>query len=1159
MYRTFKISVFDIVAAGGKEFAAVNIIDGRLVVNNECCDLRPLRQRYNPETKELAPSVIDSILCAESMLTMHYGKVIGAGDYSDKSSNREAVQDSEVPAAYNNTLYDFITVDCSGGNDSDDYVKVIKDLLCFDGLYLPLSKLEAVGYIPHSYAEVADIAGVKYIRYRAAMQSASENRQCKMTMTTYPWAGFARTISGDALYLSKPTQTAQKAIARQGLGKSNGNIVEDFKFSFAIVPDLKTDITFAARCFDDAKNEITNDIITVKKTATDGCGFITPGKASELAGRLGLNYMPSAFQIRYGQVKGILLVFDFHKYTGGVVKEDILFTESMWKSNFDVEKAEFLVANVSKPPRSYSEWNYQMFTTLNNCLSFEDIRPYLEDIRAHMEKALSSPEAALKFLGILSDISDMDNDEGNEYSCVDKVSAVISANPQLAMNIKWVKQSIKRKIDLVSKKMLFGKIPMPQSSISIMAPDPLAFFNRLRRSYDGGYGFAEGELIVPMHKKAKELAAREFGYGGYKGELLAARNPLTHYAQNRKLNCVSHKGSEYWYRHLNQVLIFNAHDETVLGMGGADHDGDSCINTKLFTDKFTQADYIIYNANDTGDKQAKVVLTEEVMQKGIRANLQQNMLGVICNINTRALELMNDPAALRKFVMLAGYTGDRSFGAEDIPQMPYYPKFKDTDTAKTYLERLNHILTTLSELEVDRPKTGYINRFVANQQEYTLPFAPYWFANIKGQLDSYENRPTESFKQNRFKEPVRILSKSYNDGKIVKVIYDTLKENRKTRENWIQRTIEMLNDGDTVMANIQRFVQEEILDMEIDTDSCFSIIESLKNASALDMDEAARVMEDVRTAYKNYCRDIAGNIKAMKNGSISKDDFDNALENIINQSDERLRSISTDRAALAYAAYTLSLENGYGSQSFPFLVTLDGMAALLNDVRTTDFYEINIRRTIPRGLAQMLDNAAHLIVYNRQFRLPEYADPSKTYFGDVNLPNGSYELHRDIKGGVFVIVPKPAPKNKLNMIPVNDRAEFSLKVSYKASELLSPNQNGEYITRLMAEGVITFREATINRNIQYCVYADDIWVGSIFDDQANNWVLKKEVVRQLLGKEYALVGIPRTGVKTNSNSFTTGSGKARTAQVLTFVQAKPVEERVTDVMPVHTAAEAVAV
>jgi len=1132
MYQTFKTAVFNPLKMNGEEIPVVRIIDDRLVINAECCDLRPIRERYNPDTKELTPSVVDSIACAESVMAKHYGKL--------------AWEEIAGEVVERNTLHDFITVDCSDGNDTDPNVKPIKELLCFDGLYMPLSALQAIGYAPHDEVETVNIAGVEYVRYRAAMQSASENRQCKLTMTTFKWERFAKTISGDARYLFEPTQTAQKAIARQGLGKTNGNIIEGFHFTFAAVPDLETDITFAARCYSDVINEITAETLTVKKVATDGCGFISPAKAKELAERLELSYVPSALQVRYGQIKGILLVFDFHKYSNGTIKEDILFTESMRKSDFDTEKAQFLVANVSKPPRSYTEWNYQMLTTLNCCLGFDDILPYVENIKAHMEKALSCPEAALKFLGILSDISSLDGDDDDDgYNCVDKVSAVIQANPQLAMNIRWVKQSIKKKIDLVSKKMLFGKIPMPESSVSIMAPDPLAYFNRLRHD-NGSYGFTEGELVVPLYKRAKELAAHEFMYGDYQGELLATRNPLTHHAQIRKLKCVDHAESAYWYRHLGQVTIFNAHDETVLGMGGADHDGDICITTKLFTEKFQQADYIIYNANDTGDKQEKVVLTEEVVQHGILTNLQQNMLGIICNINTRCLELMNDPAALRKLLNLAGYTDNRSFGIKETPQLPYKPKFRDETAAVAYLEKLNHQLTTLSELEVDRPKTGYMNRFCANQQEYALPFTPYWFAKIKGQLEKFHNRSGESFYTNRLGESVRALTKIYNDGKLVKTVSDTLKVNQKN-ERWVQRTVDMMSDGDTIMANIQRFVQEQILDMEIDANNCFSIVESLKNASILDMAEVERIMESVRGVFKVYCRDIAGNIRAMRDGYINQDDFTNALENIIGICDERLRGISTDRAALAYAAYELSLENGYGSQSFPFLVVLDGMCALLDNVRTTDYYEINLLREMAhsnaRTLSRVVGKATHVIVYNRKIRLPENVDPSKTYFGNVTLPNGSYEVHRDLKGSISLIVPKPTPKDRLNIVPINESLPFSFKVSYKASELSLEHQNGEYVTRLMAAGIVTFMESTMKGNVQYCVYADDTWVGTIFNDQANGWVMRKEVVKTLMGNAYVFISVPKTGVKTNSNSFVTGTGKMRSAQVLTFAQAKPVKER----------------
>ena len=152
-----------------------------------------------------------------------------------------------------------------------------------------------------------------------------------------------------------------------------------------------------------------------------------------------------------------------------------------------------------------------------------------------------------------------------------------------------------------------------------------------------------------------------------------------------------------------------------------------------------------------------------------------------------------------------------------------------------------------------------------------------------------------------------------------------------------------------------------------------------------------------------------------------------------------------------------------------------------------------------------------------------------------------------------MIVPKAAPKKKLHVVPYSNDAVFSLKVTYKASELLPEHQNGEYVTGLMANSTITFKETTMAGNIQYCVYAGDVWCGSVFDDQTNGWVLRKEVVKTLLGNNYSFVEIPRTGVKSNTNSFTTSTGNVRTAQVLSFKLAKPGIVPVQDVTPLAVA------
>ncbi len=77
MYFTFKTNLFsEVMTKDNRPAPAVKAIDGHLAINNEYCDLRVIRERYNPATKELTASAVDSILGAESFLTKHYGKRI---------------------------------------------------------------------------------------------------------------------------------------------------------------------------------------------------------------------------------------------------------------------------------------------------------------------------------------------------------------------------------------------------------------------------------------------------------------------------------------------------------------------------------------------------------------------------------------------------------------------------------------------------------------------------------------------------------------------------------------------------------------------------------------------------------------------------------------------------------------------------------------------------------------------------------------------------------------------------------------------------------------------------------------------------------------------------------------------------------------------------
>jgi len=51
MYQTFKTAVFNPIIVGGKEISVMNIVNDRLFINGEYCDLRIIKERHNPEIR----------------------------------------------------------------------------------------------------------------------------------------------------------------------------------------------------------------------------------------------------------------------------------------------------------------------------------------------------------------------------------------------------------------------------------------------------------------------------------------------------------------------------------------------------------------------------------------------------------------------------------------------------------------------------------------------------------------------------------------------------------------------------------------------------------------------------------------------------------------------------------------------------------------------------------------------------------------------------------------------------------------------------------------------------------------------------------------------------------------------------------------------------
>ena len=63
MFNTFKTAVFGkVTAKDGTKAPAVRIIDNRLVINGDYCDLRTVKERYNPDSKTLTVSAVDNMI-----------------------------------------------------------------------------------------------------------------------------------------------------------------------------------------------------------------------------------------------------------------------------------------------------------------------------------------------------------------------------------------------------------------------------------------------------------------------------------------------------------------------------------------------------------------------------------------------------------------------------------------------------------------------------------------------------------------------------------------------------------------------------------------------------------------------------------------------------------------------------------------------------------------------------------------------------------------------------------------------------------------------------------------------------------------------------------------------------------------------------------------
>ena len=346
----------------------------------------------------------------------------------------------------------------------------------------------------------------------------------------------------------------------------SGKNTVTFPYSFAVIPDCETKRVETVDYIEDLT--VVEKEIELDFNLFDGEGMISPRLAKQWSEDLGLEHVPSAFIIRNSFLKGMLCVFDYHKFSDecgihiakdvwgneiNVRDQDIIFTASQLKTwnaygsckeyidNCKKNHMEFGVTRYTpEQDADYVFTNYQFLQVLN--LSDEDVETlcsqtveYLNDI------ILDSPEKSLLYM--LGKVANEEFD-GNIYEKLhDNVTKSLLLNNDLLKD-PYIQSHLMQSLNKKIRESYIGNLII-DGNYSMNVADPFALSQHL--------------FSLPV----TGLLARDQHYNGYWNKkcvekTVACRAPLTARSEVTKLNLVRSEDIDKWYEHLqNGVTIYN--------------------------------------------------------------------------------------------------------------------------------------------------------------------------------------------------------------------------------------------------------------------------------------------------------------------------------------------------------------------------------------------------------------------------------------------------------------------------------------------------------------------------------------------------------------------------------------------------------------------------
>ena len=484
-------------------------------------------------------------------------------------------------------LFRGVVIDFSDGHKSEKLNEAISTIALKEGIKLIFDNL------------AQKIVGVKEMHVKRVLRSASQFRAAKATFSDSAQQEQIREFASFntlASYTGKEMSPAKVEAYISNVLSSSLSAGQGY--TSISVPDFSTIIAKEEVIVFDKDRGVLKKLRNeqIKITATDGGGVITPSAAITVAKRLGVispgearrlrkvysegglkallqekawrKKVPSAFQVRYGWQKGLLVVaeHDFRDEQGqtfdlvfgdgatkGLVKkvEYVLKGGKVEKVTREdgVEDVNLAVVNVAKPkPRKWQTLTYQYIT--NMVMEWSELKALADEAFEFIISATKSPQNAMAVLGMA-----FANEEDEEVRTTSqKLVRLLAASPAI-FNNRWVQNKLS---DLLRKKVenfKKGRVPVE----------------------DGKYVYITGDPVVLVGSSPLLKAGEAFyiGQNGVEtGERVLLRSPNNHKSEVATVTLVDRQELREAYGHIKNVLILNVLDDTLLRLGGADVDGD---------------------------------------------------------------------------------------------------------------------------------------------------------------------------------------------------------------------------------------------------------------------------------------------------------------------------------------------------------------------------------------------------------------------------------------------------------------------------------------------------------------------------------------------------------------------------------------------------------